>query len=110
MFKYRPCTTRAATNWLQSSERQIETHVNHKSSGHPDSLSSLWRDSSAQAVGVMLLAGLGFSYAHVLKAIVAQWWTNNLYSYGFLIPPISLYLIWLHRDTIQLLQPRPNCM
>lgn len=84
--------------------------MNPKSPGHPDSLRSLWRDSSAQAVGVVLLAGLGFSYAHVLKAIVTQWWTNNLYSYGFLIPPISLYLIWLRRETIQLLRPRPNCM
>ena len=57
---------------------------------------------------VLPLGALIFAYAAPLQAMVWQWWSNNMYSYGFAIPAISLYLIWLRRETLRRLQPAPN--
>ncbi len=59
-------------------------------------------------LGIIVMAGLIFCYAGVFKALVDQWWSNNMYSYGFLIPVISLYLVWVRREKLQKTRPFPN--
>jgi exosortase len=44
-----------------------------------------------------LLAGLYYS---VVPSMVAIWWNDPGYSHGLLIPPLALYVAWLHRDEI----------
>jgi len=48
------------------------------------------------AIGIVFV----FVYARVMCALVIQWSSNDVYSYGFLIPVISAYLIWVRRDRV----------
>jgi EpsI family protein len=57
--------------------------------------------------GVILIAFI-FCYAGVFASLAGQWWNNDMYSYGFLIPWISLYLIWIRRETLSRISPLPN--
>jgi exosortase D (VPLPA-CTERM-specific) len=43
-----------------------------------------------------------------LKGIVAVWWTNQDYQYGFLIPLISAYLLWDKQATVRKLHARSS--
>ena len=52
----------------------------------------------------LLLALFIGAYWVPLKGIVSIWWTDDDYSYGFLIPLISAYLVWDKRSTLQDLQ------
>lgn len=42
------------------------------------------------------------------QSIVAIWYRSGTFSHGFLILPISLYLVWLCRRRLALLQPMPS--
>ena len=60
------------------------------------------------AVSGALLAGLLiWAYWPVIPALVAQWWNEDEYSHGFLILPISGWLIWLKRDQLAALPLAP---
>lgn len=51
-----------------------------------------------------ILAGtLLFCYWEVARALVNQWIANDVYSYAFLIPVISGYMIWLQRERLSAL-------
>lgn len=41
-----------------------------------------------------------------LKAMVSIWWNDDDYSYAFLIPLVSAYLVWDNRKALTKLQPR----
>jgi len=58
-------------------------------------------------VGFLTVAIL-FAYGDVLATLIVRWWSNDTYSYSFLIPLISLYLIWLRRETLIHIHPSPN--
>lgn len=59
--------------------------------------------------GVLLLLGsIGFCYWTTLVAMIGQWWSNDIYSYAFLIPAISLYMIWLDREGLMAIPPVPE--
>ena len=60
--------------------------------------------SALTAAGILTAAFL-FCYAGVLRRMASQWWNNDVYSYGFLIPCISLYLIWVRRERLALIEP-----
>ena len=40
------------------------------------------------------------AYWGPLVSLVSEWYTNEDYSYGFLVPVISLYLIWERRSEV----------
>ena len=46
---------------------------------------------------VGLIAGL---YSFILPDLAWEWWTVDASSYGMLIPPIVLYLVWIRRQDI----------
>ncbi|HET7263278.1 MAG TPA: exosortase A [bacterium] len=50
---------------------------------------------------VLQLLALGgavaFLYGHVFADLATQWWTDENYSHGFLVPLISGYLLWERR-------------
>lgn len=59
-------------------------------------------------LGLFLLAAFVFCYASVFMTLAGQWWSNNIYSYGFLIPLISGYLLWVRREEIFRLAAAPD--
>ena len=40
---------------------------------------------------------IGLIYAPVLKDLALDWWNEERLSYGFLIPPLALYVAWMRR-------------
>ena len=59
---------------------------------------------AALAVMVLALVGLYFETAH---SMYDQWATNDTYAHGFLIVPISLWLVWEKRAFLADATPRP---
>jgi len=57
---------------------------------------------------VALLAVFVAAYWVPLKTIVSIWWTNEDYSYGFLIPLLSAYILWDKRDAIKRMHVRSS--
>ncbi len=65
-------------------------------------------DRRVLTLGGMLTVSLLFCYADVLVAMVRQWWEISFYSYAFLIPAISAYLVWVRRDHLWAVRPHPS--
>ncbi|MCR4347303.1 MAG: VPLPA-CTERM-specific exosortase XrtD [Sulfuricaulis sp.] len=50
---------------------------------------------------IFMAALLGFVYFDGLKDLVRMWNTKEEYSYGYLIPVITLFLIWQRKDSLE---------
>lgn len=61
----------------------------------------------AAALTAAIAASLVFCYSLVFGRLIIVWWNNSVYSHGFLVPFISLYLVWLRRDLLKGLVPSP---
>jgi len=59
-------------------------------------------------VTVALLVGVVALYFGTFHSIVSIWWRSGTFAHGFLIVPISLYLIWDGRDRLRGLAPHPD--
>ena len=57
---------------------------------------------------LLLLLCMGFLYSSTILSLIRSWWQDCNYSHGFLVPLISLYLIWQRRDKLQHLESSPN--
>jgi EpsI family protein len=66
----------------------------------------IWR--SPACLSVVVVAAFVACYWRVITALPAQWAANDTYSYGFLIPPISAYLIWRRRSEVRRLPVAPD--
>lgn len=49
-------------------------------------------------------------YYNTFNSLIKIWNSNEDYSHGFIILPISLYLIWRNKDSILSLKPSPTFM
>ncbi|WP_332740846.1 exosortase A [Hydrogenophaga sp.] len=65
-----------------------------------------WRLPLASLV-LLLLAILAL-YSHTLLGMVSIWSRSDTYAHGFVVPVISLWLIWRIRHSLAVLQPRPS--
>jgi exosortase len=63
--------------------------------------SALWR-------ACILIACVLLVYAPVLSHLARQWWDEPDYSHGFLVPIFSAYVLWLRRDLLRKVVPRPS--
>lgn len=55
---------------------------------------------------IILIAGLGLAIAMAFEALtemVRRWETSEEYGYGYMIPAITLFLIWQRKDKLQVL-------
>ncbi len=59
----------------------------------------------AAAAGLVALLALFWQTG---ASMVHQWWSVGTYSHGFLIAPVSAYLIWHRRTLLASLTPRPT--
>src|SRR5882724_1220820 len=55
----------------------------------------------------LLIGFLLLLYARVLRDLADLWWTRDDYLHGFLILPLSLFLVWTRRATLRRLAPKP---
>ena len=68
-------------------------------------VSHQWRMSSlAIAFGVMAILALHWES---VEAAVHTWYVSRTYNHGFIVAPISAYLIWRKRDELRLMVPQP---
>lgn len=58
------------------------------------SLRSIWKP-------LLITAGLLFLYASVLSKLGYDWWTDDNYSHGLLVPFVIGYIIWLDFDGLR---------
>jgi len=65
-------------------------------------------DRRVWGVAACLVAAFLFCYAPVIMGMIRQWWNVSFYSYAFLIPVVSAYLVWIRRDQLLAVMPRPN--
>ena len=56
------------------------------------------------ALLLLLFAGYWDTYA----TMVGVWWRSETFAHAFLVPPISLWLIWRLRHRLAVLEPRPQ--
>jgi exosortase A len=60
---------------------------------------------------ILLLATMAwviFWYWDTARAMVAIWARSDTYAHAFVVPPISLWLIWRKRNDLALLRPEPT--
>lgn len=55
-----------------------------------------------------IVAALSFLYASVLSKLGRDWWTDENYSHGLLIPFIIGYILWLERPHLQSAKQEPR--
>jgi exosortase len=51
---------------------------------------------------------LGFLYATVITKLATDWWTDQNYSYGLLVPFIVAYILWTEREGLRRELKRPS--
>ena len=64
-----------------------------------------WR-TPALVLGLIWL-GLLLVYRDTVAGMVGIWARSDTFAHGFLVLPISLWLVWRGRDRLAVLQPRP---
>src|ERR1700727_962234 len=57
------------------------------------------------AITLGLVAAL---YSFIIPDLASEWWTVEASSYGMLIPPIALYLVWIQRRTTLAIPAQPD--
>ena len=56
----------------------------------------------------LIASALAFVYATVLAKLGADWWTDENYSHGLLVPFVIGYIIWLEFDELKKLAKNPS--
>src|SRR5215218_2393225 len=57
---------------------------------------------------LLIAAGLAFLYATVLAKLGYDWWTDDNYSHGLLVPFVIGYVVWLKFDGLREAEHRPK--
>ncbi|MDM4764876.1 exosortase A [Pelomonas sp. SE-A7] len=63
-----------------------------------------WRQPLAALL--VLLLGLGWLFRDTLMAMVVIWERSETFAHAFVVPPISLWLIWRRRQSLAALVPK----
>ncbi|MBS0404567.1 MAG: exosortase A, partial [Proteobacteria bacterium] len=74
--------------------------------GSRPSVLAPWRRSLAAFV-VLLLVILA-AYWHTARGMVALWMSSETYAHGFVVPLITLWLVWRQRAVLASMAPRPG--
>ncbi len=56
----------------------------------------------------LLLLAFVFCYKNLFSTLIHNWSSNGAYSHGFLVPFISLYIIWVDKDSLKSIQVCPS--
>lgn len=69
-------------------------------------LSPAWRRSLVALL--LLVIGILAVYHETAESMVSIWARSSTFAHAFLVPPISLWLIWRQREAMLRLQPAPS--
>src|SRR5205085_5637261 len=50
---------------------------------------------------LLIAAAILLLYAPVIRGLAQQWWTDENYSYGLIVPFIAAFIIWQEFDNLQ---------
>ncbi len=64
-------------------------------------VNKLWRP-------FLIAAALCFLYANVLAKLGRDWWTDDNYSHGLLVPFVIGYIVWLEFDWLKKAIAKPQ--
>ena len=64
---------------------------------------SVWKPAS-------IAVALAFAYFGVLRKLGSDWWTDENYSHGLLIPVVIAYILWLERERLARAAERPAAL
>jgi len=68
-----------------------------------------WRVSVRDLVLFVIVSlALVFAHRQALAAMITSWNVSPMYSYGFTVPLISGYVLWMRRGELQRLTPKPS--
>ena len=56
----------------------------------------------------LVAAALCFLYANVLAKLGRDWWTDDNYSHGFLVPFVVGYIVWVESDALKRAVAKPQ--
>jgi len=56
----------------------------------------------------LIAAALSFLYATVLAKLGRDWWTDENYSHGLLVPPVIGFIVWLEFDELRKVSKNPS--
>ena len=59
---------------------------------------------------IAVSAALAFVYFSVLHKLGLDWWTDENYSHGLLIPVVIGYILWTERDRFSRIEKRPSLL
>jgi exosortase A len=76
-------------------------------SSKPDVAASPGAWASAAVALLAVGATAAFLHRDAIMAAAATWWRSPTYSYGLLVPPVVLWLLWRERDALRQTTPRP---
>ncbi|MCI1193124.1 exosortase A [Calidifontimicrobium sp. SYSU G02091] len=68
-------------------------------------LASPWRSALPAVVG--LVVAIALMYRDTLMAMVDVWSRSDTFAHGWVVAPISLWLIWRQRERLAALTPKP---
>ena len=57
-----------------------------------------------------IISAILFTYAAVLVKLSSNWWSDENYSHGLLVPFIIGYILWLERDKLAAVPARPSML
>ena len=67
---------------------------------------SPWRQALPAVLG--LVVAILLLYRDTVTTMVGIWYRSETFAHAFLVPPITLWLIWRQRDRLATLTPRPQ--
>ena len=59
------------------------------------------------ALGLSVLAAIVWSYWATIASLSGEWWNNDDYSVGMLVPLVAVYLVWRNRSALRESLARP---
>jgi exosortase len=60
--------------------------------------------------GIAIGFAVAFAYATVMAKLFHDWWSDENYSHGLLIPFIIIYIIWVQRDKLATIPARSSVL
>ena len=57
-----------------------------------------------------IISAILFTYAAVLVKLSSNWWSDENYSHGLLVPFIIGYILWIERDKLAAARVRPSML
>src|SRR3954469_8045869 len=59
---------------------------------------------------ILALAGFSLCFLSAIVALVQIWATRPVYSYGFVLPFVAGYIVWLRRDNLRKTPQHPSAI